>query len=70
VIARSDKKLGPDLKPSTADCSNAQTGRIVQEKTGLKGLYDWELRFDPEVLIRMASQAGVNVPAGRDASAL
>ena len=125
VIARSDKKLGPDLKPSTADCSNAEaeakklaeafakggpgalaslvprpgetrpcsmmplmtpggfgmrgngqpltvviqlltqaTGRIVQDKTGLTGLYDFELKFDPEVLIRMASQAGVNVPAG------
>jgi uncharacterized protein (TIGR03435 family) len=127
VIARSDKKLGPDMKPSTADCSHAQaeaqkradvlakggptalaavlpkpgesipcsmqplmnpaaggfglrgngqpmmalvqlltqaTGRIVQDKTGLTGLYDWELRFDPEILMRMASQAGVNLPGG------
>ena len=125
VIARSDKKLGPDLKPSTADCSNAEaemqkrvealtkggagaaaafmprpgetvpcsimptmgagsfgmrgngqsmvaliqlltqtTGRIIQDKTGLTGLYDWELRFDPEILMQVARQAGVNVPAG------
>lgn len=126
VIAREDKKLGPDIKPSTSDCSNAQaenqkraealakggpaalasvlprpgetmtcsigpgamragafgmrangqaisiltqlltqvTGRIVQDQTGLTGLYDWEMTFDPEILMRLASQAGVNLPAG------
>ena len=40
------------------------TGRIVEDKTGLTGLYDFELRFDPEVLMRMASQIGVNLPPG------
>src|SRR6185295_16120934 len=40
------------------------TGKTVQDKTGLKGLYDFELSFDPEVLLRMASQIGVNVPVG------
>jgi len=125
VVARSDGKLGPNLKPSTADCTNAReeqqrraeailkggpgalanalpkpgepmtcvmmpvggaggfglrgrgqpiamlvqlltqaTGRIVEDKTGLTGLYDFELRFDPEVLMRMASQIGVNLPPG------
>lgn len=125
VVARSDGKLGPNLKPSTADCTNARaeqqkraeailkggpgalagalpkpgepmtcmmmpiggaegfglrasgqpmtmlaqllaqaTGKIVQDKTGLTGLYDFELRFDPEVLMRMASQVGVNLPPG------
>jgi uncharacterized protein (TIGR03435 family) len=125
VIARSDGKLGPNLTPSTVDCSNAQaeqqkraeailkggpaalanalpkpgdpatcrivpsggpegfglrgsgqplsilvalltqaTGKSVQDKTGLTGLYDFDLKFDPEVLVRMASQLGVNMPAG------
>jgi uncharacterized protein (TIGR03435 family) len=124
VIAREDGKLGPRLKPSTSDCSNAQaeaqkladaiakggpgalagmlpkpgekrtcavspmigaegfgmradgqpltmivqlltqvTGRIVTDKTGLTGLYDWEIRFDPQALLQVASQAGVNLPA-------
>jgi bla regulator protein blaR1 len=140
VIARSDGKLGPNLRPSTSDCKSAQaqeeqqkrsqaalsalkgnpgalagvlpkpgeivpcsmmpmiggvpgaagangggppsfgmrgngqslnvlvqllmqgTGKIVQDKTGLMGLYDFELSFDPEVLLRAASQLGLNVP--------
>lgn len=129
-VARSDGKLGPDIKPSTSDCSGAAeaqkklaeavlkggpaaiasmlpkpgetvkcglgpvlspangaagfglradgqpmtmltqmltqaTGRTVIDKTGLTGLYDWELRFDPQAFIAaMAQQAGVNIPAG------
>jgi bla regulator protein blaR1 len=128
VVARSDGKLGRDLKPSTSDCSGAAaeaqkradallkggptalaallpkpgdtwkcammpaidpanpaagfglradgqpltiltqlltqvTGRTVIDKTGLTGLYDWELRFDPQVFMQMASQMGLNVPA-------
>ena len=27
------------------------TGRTCIDKTGLSGLYDWELRFDPQVLL-------------------
>ena len=130
VIAREDGKLGPNLKPSTSDCSNAQaenqklaeafakggpgaltgmlpkpgetrkcamipalspggfgmkadgqplsvmiqlltqaTGRVVTDKTGLTGLYDWEIKFDPQVLLQIASQAGVNLPAGVNLSA-
>jgi len=142
VIARSDGKLGPNLRPSTSDCKSPQaqeaqqkraqaavsalkggpaalagvlpkpgevvtcamtpmiggvpgapgaapgaapsfglrgngqqlnvlvqlltqaTGKTVQDKTGLTGLYDFELSFDPEALLRMASQFGVNLPAG------
>jgi uncharacterized protein (TIGR03435 family) len=127
VVARSDGALGPDLKPSASDCSNAAadaqkraediarggaaaiasimkpgavvpcsimpaidparpgagfglrangqpmslltqlvteaTGRIVHDQTGLTGLYDFELRFDPETLMRLAAQAGLNLPA-------
>jgi bla regulator protein blaR1 len=127
MIARSDGKLGPDIKPSSSDCSNAAadaqkraeelakgggsallsmlakgetipcmimpainpsnptagfglrgngqamsgltqlltqvTGRIVHDKTGLTGLYDFELRFDPQVLMAMLPQLGINVPA-------
>ena len=125
VIANEEGKLGPHLKPSSSDCSNAQaeqqklvdafakggpgaiagmlpkpgekrpcsmtpmmgadgfgmradgqplsaivplltqvTGRIVKDKTGLTGLYDWEIRFDPQVLLQMASQFGFNLPPG------
>jgi uncharacterized protein (TIGR03435 family) len=130
IVARSDGKLGPDIKPSTSDCSGAAeaqkklaesflkggpaalasmlpkpgetvkcammpamnpaspsggfglradgqpmtmltqlltqvTGRTVIDKTALTGLYDWELRFDPQVFIAsMAQQAGINIPAG------
>ena len=40
------------------------TGRTVIDKTGLTGLYDWELRFDPTVFIAaIAQQAGINIPA-------
>ena len=132
VVARSDGKLGPNLKPSTADCSNAQaeaqkmaeeirrnpanaaaamaqikcgivpvptpgaagappqlmirgmgqpianlvslvtqfTGRQVVDKTGLTGLYDFEveLPLDMEILRRIAGQAGINLPAGPTAN--
>jgi len=40
------------------------TGRVVTDKTGLTGLYDWEIKFDPQVLMQIASQVGVNLPAG------
>lgn len=134
TLARSDGRLGPKMKPSTSDCSNAaaeqqklaeaasrgdtsvlagllsgnvkcammpmmpgmgrgaaganpqqmlagfglkadgqpmsvlvellqQTmGRTVLDKTGLKGLYDWEVTFNPEALMRMVSQIGINLP--------
>jgi uncharacterized protein (TIGR03435 family) len=38
------------------------TGRTVVDKTGLKGLFDFQLQFDPEVMLRMVAQQGVNVP--------
>ena len=37
---------------------------MVKDKTGLTGLYDWEIRFDLQVLMQMASQVGVNLPPG------
>ena len=40
------------------------TGRIVTDKTGLTGLYDWEIKFDPQVLMQIAAQIGVNLPPG------
>jgi uncharacterized protein (TIGR03435 family) len=125
VIARSDGKLGPDLKPSTADCPNPMiaaqrmqeamakggaaavlqqmqnggpcsvspfiaagpmsmgirangqpiaaivslltqtTGRIVRDRTGLQGLYDFQLVFDPSAMLQMmSSQTGLTLPAG------
>ena len=131
MVARSDGKLGPDIKPSSSDCSAADaqkraeelakgggaaflsaltkgetipcmimpainpsnptagfglrgngqamsgltqfltqvTGRIVHDKTGLTGLYDFELRFDPQVLMAMLPQLGLNLPANATANA-
>jgi len=132
MIARSDGKLGPDIKPSSSDCSGAEmqkraeelakgggaavlsmmakgetipcmimpsinpsspnpvngfglrgngqamkgltqlltqvTGRMVQDKTGLTGLYDFELRFDPQVLMAMLPQLGINIPSAATAN--
>ena len=132
MVARSDGKLGPDIKPSSSDCSNAAaeaqkraediakgggaallsmmakgetipctimpainpsnptggfgmrgngqamtgltqfltqvTGRMVHDKTGLTGLYDFELRFDPQVLMAMLPQLGLNVPSAATAN--
>jgi uncharacterized protein (TIGR03435 family) len=45
------------------------TSRIVVDKTGLSGLYDWELRFDPQVFLTMLPQLGINIP-GAAASAM
>ena len=131
VLAHADGKLGPDLKVSTADCSNAAaeaqkvadeirrnpagalaamsqikcgvvpmptpgangapphlmvrgmgqsiavltslvtqfTGRQVVDRTGLTGLYDFEveLPLDMEILRRIAGQSGINLPAGPQA---
>ena len=39
-------------------------GRVVTDKTGLTGRYDWEITFDPQILMQIASQVGVNLPAG------
>jgi uncharacterized protein (TIGR03435 family) len=128
VLAHSDGKLGPNIKVSTADCSNAAAeaqkmadeirrnpagalaamsqikcgvvpmptpgangappqlkvrgmgqpiavlaslvtqfaGRQVVDKTGLTGLYDFELELplDMEILRRVAGQSGINLPAG------
>lgn len=131
MVARSDGKLGPDIKPSSSDCSAADaqkraeelakgggaaflsalskgetipctimpainpsnptagfglrgngqamsgltqfltqvTGRIVHDKTGLTGLYDFELRFDPQVLMAMLPQLGLNISANATANA-
>jgi uncharacterized protein (TIGR03435 family) len=39
-------------------------GRVVTDRTGLTGLYDWEIKFDPQIMMQIASQVGVNLPAG------
>jgi len=129
VIARSDGRLGPDLKPSKSDCSKAGeeqakmlqsltsgdrtaaaaallkgepikcsvmprmptaptpgtlpmigmhgdgqstevlvqllkqlTGRMIVDKTGLTGLYDFDIQIDMQTMLAAASQLGVNLP--------
>jgi uncharacterized protein (TIGR03435 family) len=49
---------------SLAKLLTTATGRIVQDKTGLTGLYDWTLSFDPQVLMALVSQIGINLPPG------
>lgn len=128
VIARSDGRLGPDLKPSKSDCSkmdelNAQraaavakgdlsavmpkpgefltcalapnlaggalniamhgdgqelkvltdlitqmTGRVVRDKTGLTGRFDFDMKLDLQALLAMAQKMGLNIPAAAAAN--
>jgi uncharacterized protein (TIGR03435 family) len=98
VVARSDGRLGRDMKPSTADCTvrpctvtpspaasltdgmtmrgegqpmhiltnlaSQSVGQTVFDETGLTGLFDWELRFDPMSMAArgLALPAGVSLP--------
>jgi uncharacterized protein (TIGR03435 family) len=121
VVARDDRRLGANITPSTADCSNAAqelveikakagpgavaallqagqglpcaimpvpargpgsmtirangasmadltlfltgfTDRIVQDRTGLSGLYDWEMTFDRAARLSAAQLPGSNLP--------
>ena len=125
MLARSDGRLGPQLKPSTADCPGYKeqqqkmleaiakggiggltammpkpgesracgispaaptsagigiklngmpivmltemltqlVGRPVVDKTGLNGLYDYEITIDVPTLMRMYAELGVNLPS-------
>jgi uncharacterized protein (TIGR03435 family) len=38
------------------------TGRKVRDKTGLTGLYDFELKIDLQMLLAMAQKMGANIP--------
>jgi uncharacterized protein (TIGR03435 family) len=112
VVARDDGRLGANIKPSTADCSNpapvpadiaallqagrgvpcaimpvptrvagsmtlradgasmaalarfltGTTRRIVHDRTGLSGLYDWEMTYDRRVTPPPALQPSNNLP--------
>jgi uncharacterized protein (TIGR03435 family) len=109
VVARDDRRLGPNITPSTADCSNpaqvsgaditallqagrgvpcaimpaptrvpgsmttvangasmaaladfliGPTGRVVHDRTGLSGLYDWQMTYDRAATLSPAQQPG------------
>jgi uncharacterized protein (TIGR03435 family) len=122
VLARGDGRLGPELKPSTSDCSNADemnakraeaavrgdlaslipkpgeflpctiapnlaggpanlslhgdgqevkvlvsllsqfTGKHVNDKTGLTGRYDFDMKLDLQALMGLVQKMGINVP--------
>lgn len=119
VLARSDGRLGPDLRPSTSDCAKADalaaeqnaalargdvasfigtprpcsvatdpsggplnlmmrgdgqemtqlvemlsqlTGRMVRDKTGLTGRYDFAMRLDLQMVLALAQRMGASVP--------
>lgn len=57
------KANGMPLQPLVALLTQA-SGRIVRDQTGLTGLFDWELTFDPQVMLAVASQAGLTLPPG------
>ena len=79
VVARTDRMLGPDLRPSAVDCATSKgvcgdrsapgemhavgrpianvlrllervSGRMVLDRTGLTGAYDFSLRWRPDDL--------------------
>jgi uncharacterized protein (TIGR03435 family) len=39
------------------------TGRVIRDKTGLTGRYDFDMKLDLQQLLAMAQAMGVNVPA-------
>jgi len=41
------------------------TGRTVEDRTGLKGLFDWTLTFDPQAMLAAAGQLGMPIPAAQ-----
>jgi uncharacterized protein (TIGR03435 family) len=45
-------------------------GRMVQDRTGLSGLYDWEMTFDSAAMLRAAQQPGSNPPSPSDSPSL
>jgi uncharacterized protein (TIGR03435 family) len=45
---------------SLASLLTAATGRVVQDRTGLSGLYDWEMTYDRAVTPRAEQPAGSN----------
>jgi uncharacterized protein (TIGR03435 family) len=48
-----------------AQLLEALLGRPVEDRTGLAGLYDWDLTFDiRDIAAQMAAQAGINLPVG------
>jgi uncharacterized protein (TIGR03435 family) len=123
VLARRDGRLGPELKPSKSDCSNAAelnakraaaaasgdltaivpkpgeflsctiapnmaggpanlslhgdgqeikvlvdllsqfTGKHVRDKTGLTGLYDFDMKLDMQALMGLVQKMGMSAPA-------
>jgi uncharacterized protein (TIGR03435 family) len=65
VVARADGRLGPNLKATPPTLSDL-VGRPVIDKTGLSGLYNFSLKYAPE-LGRNAGPLGFAQPPGAPA---
>ncbi len=58
---------GQELKTLT-DLLTQMTGRVVRDRTGLTGRFDFDMKLDMQLMLAMAAQAGVAVPAAAAAS--
>ena len=64
TLARRDRRLGPQIRPTEADCTGAAslTHRPVVDRTGLDGRYDVEYSYAPKPVTAPAVDVVDNLP--------